>query len=134
MYNVAIVGGGPAGIFTALEITKLKPDWKILLIEKGSKIERRKCPIREGQKQCLNCKTCGLLCGWGGAGAFSDGKLTLTPEVGGHLVDYMPYKEVESLIDSDTLKKLKEMAEDYNVVESNITTLKKVMMQFVEDD
>lgn len=99
MYNVAIVGGGPAGIFTALELVKLKPDWKILLIEKGSKIEKRKCPLREGVKQCMSCKTCGLLCGWGGAGAFSDGKLTLTPEVGGHLVDYMPYKEVENLID-----------------------------------
>lgn len=99
MYNVAIVGGGPAGIFTALEITKLKPDWKVLLIEKGSKIERRKCPLREGVKNCLCCPTCGLLCGWGGAGAFSDGKLTLTPEVGGHLTDYMPYKEVENLIE-----------------------------------
>ena len=99
MYNVAIVGGGPAGIFTALELTKLKPDWKILLIEKGSKIERRKCPLREGVKNCLCCPTCGLLCGWGGAGAFSDGKLTLTPEVGGHLVDYMPYNEVENLIE-----------------------------------
>ncbi len=99
MYNVAIVGGGPAGIFTALEIVKLKPDWKVLLIEKGSKIENRKCPIREGVKKCLGCNTCGLLCGWGGAGAFSDGKLTLTPEVGGHLVDYMPYKEVENLIE-----------------------------------
>ena len=99
MYNVAIVGGGPAGIFTALEITKLKPDWKVLLIEKGAKIERRKCPIREGVKKCLGCKTCGLLCGWGGAGAFSDGKLTLTPEVGGHLVDYMPYQDVEKLIE-----------------------------------
>ena len=76
MYNVAIVGGGPAGIFTALELAKLKPEWKILLIEKGRKIEKRICPIREGQKKCLSCKTCGLLCGWGGAGAFSDGKLT----------------------------------------------------------
>ena len=53
MYNVAIVGGGPAGIFTALEITKLKPDWKVLLIEKGRKIEKRICPIREGQKNAL---------------------------------------------------------------------------------
>ncbi len=98
MYNVAIIGGGPAGIFTALEITKLKPDWKVVLIEKGSRIEKRKCPMREGLKQCVNCKNCGLLCGWGGAGAFSDGKLTLTPDVGGHLVDYMSYKDVEDLI------------------------------------
>ena len=99
MYNVAIVGAGPAGIFTALEIVKLKPDWKVVLIEKGQKIEKRKCPLREGSEKCVSCKRCGLLCGWGGAGAFSDGKLTLTPDVGGNLVDYMPRKEVESLID-----------------------------------
>lgn len=99
MYNVAIIGAGPAGIFSALEIMKLKPDWKIVLIEKGSRIEKRKCLLREGYDHCPTCKKCGLLCGWGGAGAFSDGKLTLTPDVGGHLVDYMPRKTVEDLID-----------------------------------
>lgn len=98
MYNVAIIGAGPAGIFSALEIVKLRPDWKIVLIEKGQKIEKRKCPIREGSPKCVNCKRCGLLCGWGGAGAFSDGKLTLTPDVGGHLVDYMSREKVEELI------------------------------------
>ncbi len=98
MYNVAIVGAGPAGIFSALEIMKLKPDWKVILIEKGNKIEKRKCFIREGQRVCVNCKKCGLLCGWGGAGAFSDGKLTLTPDVGGHLLDYMPREDVKDLI------------------------------------
>ena len=98
-YNVAIIGGGPAGIFSALEIQKLKPDWKVLIVEKGKRIEERKCFIREGKKVCLHCKKCGLLCGWGGAGAFSDGKLTLTPDVGGHLADYMPREKVEELID-----------------------------------
>ncbi len=98
MYNVAIIGAGPAGIFAALEITKLKPDWKVVLIEKGQKIENRKCPLREGSPKCVNCKRCGLLCGWGGAGAFSDGKLTLTPDVGGHLVDYMSREKSEELI------------------------------------
>ncbi len=104
MYNVAIVGAGPAGIFAALEITKLKPDWKVVLIEKGDRIEKRKCLLREGYAKCPTCRKCGLLCGWGGAGAFSDGKLTLTPDVGGHLEDYMPREEVEALIDySDKL-------------------------------
>lgn len=98
MYNVAIVGAGPAGIFTALEIVKLRPEWKVVLIEKGQRIEKRKCPIREGSPKCVNCKRCGLLCGWGGAGAFSDGKLTLTPDVGGHLVDYMSRQQAEELI------------------------------------
>ena len=98
MYNVAIVGAGPAGIFAALEIMKLKPEWKVVLIEKGQKIEKRKCLLREGYEKCPNCKRCGLLCGWGGAGAFSDGKLTLTPDVGGHLLDYMSRDKVEDLI------------------------------------
>ena len=93
-----IAGFGPAGIFSALEIVKLRPEWKVVLIEKGQKIEKRKCPIREGSPKCVNCKRCGLLCGWGGAGAFSDGKLTLTPDVGGHLVDYMSREKVEELI------------------------------------
>lgn len=99
MYNVAIIGAGPAGIFSALEIVKLKPDWKVVLIEKGDKIEDRKCLLREGYAKCPSCKKCGLLCGWGGAGAFSDGKLTLTPDVGGNLIDYMSRKNVEDLID-----------------------------------
>ena len=98
LYNVIIVGAGPAGIFSALELVKLKKDYKILIIEKGPKIEDRKCFIREGAKSCPGCKKCGLLCGWGGAGAFSDGKLTLTPDVGGHLDDYMPREDVEKLI------------------------------------
>ena len=97
MYDVAIIGAGPAGIFSALEIHKLKPDWKIVMVEKGSRIEKRKCPVREGSY--VPCKTCNLLCGWGGAGAFSDGKLTLTPDVGGHLLDYVARKELEELID-----------------------------------
>ena len=98
MYNAAIVGAGPAGIFAALEIVKLKPDWKVILIEKGQKIEKRVCLLRAGYEKCPSCKKCGLLCGWGGAGAFSDGKLTLTPDVGGHLVDYMSREKVEDLI------------------------------------
>ncbi len=99
MYNVAIIGACPAGIFTALEIVKLKPEWNVVLIEKGEKIEDRKCLLREGYAKCPSCKKCGLLCGWGGAGAFSDGKLTLTPDVGGNLVDYMSRSDVEQLID-----------------------------------
>ena len=97
MYDVAIIGAGPAGIFSALELIKLKPHWKIAIFEKGEKITDRKCPLREGNK-CPHCKTCSLLCGWGGAGAFSDGKLTLTPDVGGNLLNYMDRAKLESLI------------------------------------
>ncbi|MEI7475623.1 MAG: NAD(P)/FAD-dependent oxidoreductase [bacterium] len=97
MYDVAIIGAGPAGIFSALELIKLKPDYKIAIMEKGPKIEKRSCPVRFGHK-CPSCKTCNLLCGWGGAGAFSDGKLTLTPDVGGNLLDFMKRKDLEDLI------------------------------------
>ena len=68
-YDLVIVGGGPAGIFAALEIMKLKPEWKVVLVEKGVQIEKRKCLLREGFDKCPTCKKCGLLCGWGGAGA-----------------------------------------------------------------
>ena len=98
VYDVIIIGAGPAGIFSALELVKLNSKIKILILEKGSKIENRRCLIRNGAKECPTCKKCGLLCGWGGAGAFSDGKLTLTPDVGGHLDEYMPREEVVDLI------------------------------------
>lgn len=97
MYDVAIIGAGPAGIFSALEITKLKPGWKIALFEKGPEIQKRNCPSREGYK-CPPCEPCNLLCGWGGAGAFSDGKLTLTKDVGGNLAEYMEVDKLDELI------------------------------------
>lgn len=125
MYNVAIIGAGPAGIFSALEIVKLKPDWKVILIEKGQKIEKRICPIRNGAPKCVNCNKCGLLCGWGGAGAFSDGKLTLTPDVGGHLIDYMSRKDVEYYIDYADKLYLEHGATD-EVFGTNLETFREI--------
>ena len=130
MYNVAIIGAGPAGIFSALEIVKRKPEWKVILIEKGQKIENRKCPIREGSPKCVNCKRCGLLCGWGGAGAFSDGKLTLTPDVGGHLVDYMSREKVEELIKYADDMYLEHGATD-EVFGTNMETFREIERQAV---
>lgn len=84
-YDVIIVGAGPAGIFTAFELNKLKPEAKILLIEEGKRIENRKCP-KEKTKECVSCKpNCHITSGFSGAGAFSDGKLSLSHEVGGDL-------------------------------------------------
>ncbi len=86
-YDVIIVGGGPAGIFAALEAAA-KPGLRVLLLEKGADISERRCPARD-TGYCVHCPTCDITTGWGGAGAFSDGKLTLGPEVGGWLGEYV---------------------------------------------
>lgn len=96
-YDVVIVGAGPAGIFAALELAR-HSDLSILLLEKGPSIEHRLCPIRDTGGVCRHCHPCAQVCGWGGAGAFSDGKLTLSPEVGGWLGDYLPREKLEALI------------------------------------
>lgn len=95
-YDVIIVGAGPAGIFTALELIS-KSNLKIVIIEKGKDIEKRTCYIETSGK-CLSCKVCNMLNGWGGAGAFSDGKLNLSPEIGGFLLEYIPKEELMDLI------------------------------------
>ena len=84
-YDVLIIGAGPAGIFTALEMLRLGSKKKILIVEKGSAIENRRCPKHQ-TKQCVNCKPyCHITTGFSGAGAFSDGKLSLSSDVGGDL-------------------------------------------------
>lgn len=92
-YDAIIVGAGPAGIFAALELADAGRT-NVLMVEKGRPIARRHCPAH--QAACVGCPTCAIMTGWGGAGAFSDGKLTLTSEVGGWLSEYMP---AESLAD-----------------------------------
>ena len=83
--DVAIIGAGPAGIFTALEMLRRGSRKKIILVEKGQPIERRVCP-KAKTKKCMNCKPyCHITTGFSGAGAFSDGKLSLSCEVGGEL-------------------------------------------------
>jgi len=95
-YDVIIVGGGPAGIFAALELAA--DDLKILLIEEGRDIDKRQCPARDTGLPCPPCSPCDLVCGLGGAGAFSDGKLTLTSRVGGRLPSYLGEDPTEALI------------------------------------
>lgn len=90
-YDITIVGCGPAGIFTAYKLVKSDFNGRILMIDKGYNIERRICPMRDGSSEsCVNCKICGIMSGFGGAGAFSDCKLSLYPVgVGGNIVDYV---------------------------------------------
>lgn len=95
-YDVIIVGAGPAGIFSALELTE-KNKLNVLILDRGPDIDKRKCPSSRGF-DCQHCEPCSVLSGWGGAGAYSDGKLTLSTEVGGWLNQYISNKELEELI------------------------------------
>ena len=95
--DVIIIGAGPSGIFCAYELIKEKPDMKILMIEKGRPIEKRVCPKRK-TKVCVGCKPCSITTGFAGAGAFSDGKLSLSPDVGGNLPEILGYDRAQELI------------------------------------
>ncbi len=98
-YDVVIVGAGPAGIFTALEMRKLGSKKTILIIEKGQPVEKRSCP-KAKTKQCVNCKPyCHITTGFSGAGAFSDGKLSLCYEVGGDLPQLIGEAKAQETID-----------------------------------
>lgn len=96
-YDVIIVGAGPCGIFTALEIKNKNPELSVLIIEKGNSILKRKCPKRK-TGVCIGCKPCNITTGFAGAGAYSDGKLSLSPDVGGNLSKYIGYEETKRLI------------------------------------
>ena len=97
-YDVIIVGAGPGGIFCAYELKEKRPDLRVLLLEKGHSIEKRYCPKRK-TKHCNGCHPCAITTGFAGAGAFSDGKLSLSPDVGGTLPDILGYTQAKELIE-----------------------------------
>ena len=96
--DVVIVGAGPAGIFTALEMIKKGSGEKIVIVEKGRAIENRRCP-KNTTKKCVSCRPCSITTGFSGAGAFSDGKLSLSCEVGGDLPNLIGEEYAQEIID-----------------------------------
>ena len=102
-YDVIIIGGGPGGIFSAYELIQRKPEVKVAVFEAGHALDKRHCPIDgENIKTCIGCKSCSIMSGFGGAGAFSDGKLSLSPDVGGYLPEILGYEKTMELIENRT--------------------------------
>ena len=98
-YDVLIIGAGPGGIFSAYELMQRKPEWKVAVLEAGNPLEKRHCPIDGDKvKSCIHCKTCAIMNGFGGAGAFSDGKYNLTNEFGGTLYEYIGKQKAMELM------------------------------------
>ena len=95
-WDAVVVGAGAAGIFAARELGEAGA--KVLLVEMGTPLSGRRCPRREVGGACRRCIHCNLLSGWGGAGAYSDGKLSLSPQVGGFLAEFLPHRELTDLI------------------------------------
>ena len=99
-FDVALIGGGPAAVFAAYEFSLKYPELKVVILEEGHPIEQRKCPLAQKKvDHCLRCVPCDIMRGFGGAGAFSDGKYNFTTEFGGWLNEYLPHNEVIDLID-----------------------------------
>ena len=127
MYDLMVIGAGPGGIFTAYEFLKLKKDAKIAVFETGGKLEERRCPIDGDKiKSCIKCKTCAIMNGFGGAGAFSDGKYNITTEFGGTLHEHIGRKAAVDLmeyVDTINLSHGGEGTRLYTTANSHIKTL-----------
>ncbi len=126
VYDVIIVGAGASGIFTAYELTQSAPGLKVLMIEKGQRLEKRKCPI-DGKKvkSCIKCATCSIMNGYGGSGSMSDGKYNITNNFGGELYKYVGYDEALSLmyyVDEVNCRMGGEGAKLYSTVNSGLKT------------
>ena len=129
-FDLLIVGAGPGGIFSAYEAMKLNPSLKIALFESGNPLDKRKCPIDGVKiKSCINCKTCGIMNGFGGAGAFSDGKYNITNQFGGTLYEHIGKKEAIDLMNYVDKINVENGGENTKLYTNENTHLKKICMQ-----
>ena len=129
-YDVIIVGAGPGGIFSAYEVAKKKPDLKIAVFEAGNELKKRKCPIDGDKvKSCINCKTCAIMNGFGGAGAFSDGKYNITNDFGGTLYEYIGKEKAIKLMEYVDQINVEYGGQDTKMFSTAGSSFKKVCMQ-----
>ena len=130
MYDVIIIGAGPGGIFSAYELMKQDENLKIAVFDAGRSLEQRHCPIDgEKVKSCIGCKTCAIMNGFGGAGAFSDGKYNITNDFGGTLYEYIGrQKALELMKYVDTIN-MSHGGEGTKMYSTAGTDLKKVCLQ-----
>ena len=125
-YDVIIVGAGPAGLFAAYELINKNKKLKVAILEKGKFAKNRLCPMNKNKTQCINCKPCGILSGYGGAGTFSDGKLNFIPKIGkSDLFKYMSQTEAYKLID-ETEEIFNKFKMDSDVFPSNMEEAKEI--------
>jgi len=129
MYDVIIIGAGPAGLFAAYELIENNKDLKVLLLDREKKVSNRFCPMNRDKTKCLNCNPCNILSGYGGAGTFSDGKLNFIPKLGkSDLFKYMSESEAYKLID-DTEEIFTKFNMDSDVYPSNMEEAQKIRKQ-----
>ena len=130
MYDVLIVGACPGGIFTAYELLEKKPSLKIAVFEMGHELQKRRCPIDgEKIKSCIHCKSCSIMSGFGGAGAFSDGKYNITNDFGGTLYEYIGKKNALELMEYVDKINLKYGGEGTKLYSTAGSSIKKTCMQ-----
>ena len=129
-YDVIIVGAGPGGIFSAFELMKNSKDLKIAIFETGNRLEKRKCPI-DGKtvKKCVHCNPCAIMNGFGGAGAFSDGKYNITNEFGGTLYEYIGKNHAIELMEYVDTINLKYGGEGTHLYSTANSDFKRICLQ-----
>ncbi len=129
-YDVIIIGAGPGGIFAAYELTKEDRGLRVGVFEAGKKLEQRKCPIDGDKiKSCINCESCSIMSGFGGAGAFSDGKYNITNDFGGTLHEYIGKDKAISLMKYVDEINMSHGGEGTKLYSTANTSIKKLCMQ-----